>query len=450
MAEIALYEPRPGQREIHRLLDTHRFAVAVCHRQFGKTTAALVECVMAAVTTPRPYPRVAYIGPYRYWVKTVAWDALKRLLAPLPHVELNEADLRAFTRAPDGSAAWSIMLAGADNPDTLRGNYFDLVVMDEHGQMEPRVWPEILRPTLASRHGKALFIGTPMGRNHFFDLWQQAATDPEWGRVMYQASTSGVLTAAELESNRRSMTPEQYGQEFECEWTAATGASIYGSLMDQAHRDNRITHVPHRPGYDVLTAWDLGYRDACAIWFLQHIGPAYHVIDFYQASGLAITDYADVLKERKRLCGYSYALMGHLAPHDAGAASIQSGRSLADVARDAGLDFTIVERTSVASGITLVRQLLPQCYFDETKCAEGIQALEKYAYTWVPDMAAFSLKPEHSRWSHAADALRTFAVGYQDIPDDEEAEARTRDLKTELRFNPFTYEKQRPGLDFRP
>ncbi len=450
MAEIALYTPRPGQRALHELIAQHRFVVAVCHRQFGKTTTALVEAIMAALTTPRPHPRVIYCGPFRNWVKTVAWDALKRLLAPLPDTEFNEADLRVFQRDAIGAAAWSITLAGADNPDALRGGANDFVVLDEASRIDERVFSEILRPTLAARQGRMLFISTPNGRNWFHDLWQRAEADPEWGRVMFTASASGVLPASELESNRRTLTEEQFNQEFECAWTAATGAAIYGALMDQAHRDNRITHVPHRPGYDVITAWDLGYRDACAIWFIQHIGPAYHAIDFYQASGLAITDYADVLKERKRLCGYSYPINGHLAPHDAGAASIQSGRSLADVARDAGLDFTIVERTSVASGIALVRQLLPQCWFDEGKCAEGIEALEKYGYAWNPEMGAFSLKPEHSRWSHPADALRTFATGHEGILDEDDLEKYTKNLRTDLTFNPFTYDKQQPGLEFNP
>ncbi len=450
MAEIALYTPRPGQRALHELIAQHRFVVAVCHRQFGKTTTALVEAIMAALTTPRPHPRVIYCGPFRNWVKTVAWDALKRLLAPLPDIEFNEADLRVFRRDAIGAAAWSITLAGADNPDALRGGANDFVVLDEASRIDERVFSEILRPTLAARQGRMLFISTPNGRNWFHDLWQRAEADPEWGRVMFTASESGVLPASELESNRRTLTPEQYEQEFECAWTAATGAAIYGALMDAARRDGRIGHVPHRPGHDVITAHDIGHADLWATWFLQTVGPAVHAIDYFEAAGLAVADVADMLKERKRLNGYSYAITGHLAPHDAGAASVQTGRSLADVARDAGLDFTIVERTSVASGIALVRQLLPQCYFDEGKCALGIEALEKYAYAWNPDLAMFSQKPEHSRWSHGADALRTYASGREAIPDEDNLEKYMKNLRTELTFNPFTYEKRNPDVHFSP
>jgi phage terminase large subunit len=86
---------------------------------------------------------------------------------------------------------------------------------------------------------------------------------------------------------------------------------------------------------------------------------------------------------------------------------------------ECGLFFEIVQRGSVAAGISATRQLIPQMWFDETKTAEGLDALERYKYEWNPGLQVFSMKPEHSRWSHAADALRTFAVGYQEDGDED-------------------------------
>ncbi len=313
--------------------------------------------------------------------------------------------------------------------------------------MEPDVWGEVLRPTLSVHQGRAVFIGTPAGRNHFYDLFQKADNPPEWGRLHIPASASGVLGAAELASAKAAMTAEQFSQEYECDWLTVSGRSIYGALMDQAHRDGRIGHVPHRPGYDVWTSWDLGKRDATAIWAWQKIGPAYHLINFYQASGLTITDCAEVvLKEWGGRQGYRYAIGGHLLPHDADTDVFSAEGTTAEKGRALGLDLTVVEKTGVASGINRVRQLLPQCWFDEAKCAEGVEALTHYSYAWNPEMGAFSMKPEHNRWSHAADAFRYFAVGHQEPPD----ESELRDLKSELQFNPFTYERQNPGLQFRP
>jgi phage terminase large subunit len=86
----------------------------------------------------------------------------------------------------------------------------------------------------------------------------------------------------------------------------------------------------------------------------------------------------------------------------------------------------------VAAGISAVRQLLPQCWFDETKCAAGLGALERYAEKWSPELQMFSMKLEHSKWSHAADAFRTFAVGLSELPVDDD---NWKPSETITRFN---------------
>ncbi len=304
----------------------------------------------------------------------------------------------------------------------------------------PSTWPTTFTVT-----------STPFGANNHLKRLYDDADGPEWGKALIKASESGVLTEAELASARRTMSEEMYQREFECSWSSVEEGGIYTKLMEQARRENRITHVPHRPGVPVITACDPGRRDLWAWWFIQVIPPgAYHVIDFLQESGGTIEYFAGVLKERARRCGYQYGQ--HLAPHDAAAENIQTGRSLVDVAADHGVMFDVVKRGDVAVGINHVRTLLPQCWFDAEKCAEGIVSLERYAFEWDSEARIFSLKPKHDAHSHAADALRTFAVGYEDFPTEEEAERYTRNLKTELQFSAFHYEKQHRGseLDFRP
>ena len=143
---------------------------------------------------------------------------------------------------------------------------------------------------------------------------------------------------------------------------------------------------------------------------IQHVGLAYHVVDFFQASGLTVADYADVLKEKIREHGYSYGR--HFAPHAAASDNFQTGHSIAEEAAARGVFFEIVQRGSIAAGINRVRQLLPQMWIDETQCGEGVRGLENYAYEFSAELQMFSMKPAHSRWSHSADALRTFADGF--------------------------------------
>ncbi len=439
------YTPRPVQWQLHELAERVRFLVVCCHRQLGKTTFAINECIQTALFCTKLRPRALYLAPYRYQAKNVVWDALKHFTRDLPGVAYNEAELRA-----DFQNGGRVMLGGADNADALRGLSLDLVVLDDPAFMAPDVWPSIIRPTLAAREGRGIFIGTPYGsQNHFkLALFDQAERPPEWGRVLIPASASGVLSAEELASARASMAPPEYEREFECSWTAVVEGTIYGKILEQLERDGRIGHVPHRPGVDVDTGWDLGVRDATAIWFVQRIGPATHLIDFVQESGAGIEYYVGLLKARAKACGYHYGR--HYVPHDAAASNIQTGKSLVDVASEAGLWLDVVQRGDVATGINHVRTLLAQAWIDEAKCADGLRSLQKYRYSWNEALGAFSLKPQHDAHSHAADALRSYAVGFVDIPDEEEAEARTKNLKTELAFNPFSYERGHGGLDFNP
>ena len=114
---------------------------------------------------------------------------LRYYTAPIPGIKVNASELSVTL--PNGSM---IRIFGADNPDALRGGYFDIVVLDEVAQMKPEVWHEIIRPALAARGGSAVFIGTPKGQNLFKELFDRGlkGDDPEWTSVMYRADETGV------------------------------------------------------------------------------------------------------------------------------------------------------------------------------------------------------------------------------------------------------------------
>ena len=255
------YSPRPLQRRLHE--NRARFAVYVCHRRFGKTVFAVNKIIKAACLNKLQAPRHAYIAPLFRQAKQVAWDYLKFYTSALPQTKVNESELRV-----DLVNGARISLYGADNPDSLRGLYLDGVVLDEYAQMSPRVWSEVIRPTLTDREGWAVFIGTPRGHNQFYDLYQEAGQRIGWVRELFRASETGILPKEELEAARREMTPEEYDQEFECSWQAAIRGAYYGRLMAKAEAEGRITRVPHDPALQVETWWDLGVGDATAIWFV--------------------------------------------------------------------------------------------------------------------------------------------------------------------------------------
>ncbi|HEY6704425.1 MAG TPA: hypothetical protein VI010_10025, partial [Xanthobacteraceae bacterium] len=191
-----------------------------------------------------------------------------------------------------------VRLYGADNPDAMRGIYLDGVVLDEYADMDPRVWSEIIRPALADRQGWAVFIGTPRGRNAFFELWRRSQKEEGWFSLMLKASETGLIPDSELQLARRDLTEEQYAQEFECSFDAAVVGSYYGKPMMRAEAEKRIAGVPPDPAALVWTSWDLGMRDATAIWFAQVVGREIRIIDYYEASGVDLGHYVREIQSK--------------------------------------------------------------------------------------------------------------------------------------------------------
>jgi hypothetical protein len=191
-----------------------------------------------------------------------------------------------------------IRLHGADNPDRLRGNYLDGVVLDEFGDMRPSIWGEVIRPMLADRQGWATFIGTPKGRNDFAKVFERSQSSPEWFSAMLRASQTRLLPEAELESAREEMTLEQYEQEFECSFDAAIMGAYFGKELAQAEREGRIRALHYDPELPVHTSWDLGVGDPTAIWFWQIAGQEIRLIDHCENSGQAIPHHVAEINAR--------------------------------------------------------------------------------------------------------------------------------------------------------
>lgn len=396
---IIPYQPRPLQRELHDAV--RRFNVLVCHRRFGKTVFGINHALRAALTCPLERPRFAYIAPFRSQAKTVAWDYVKHYSRPIPGTEFNEAELRADL--PNGGR---ITLFGADNADALRGQYFDGVILDEFAQMSPRVWAEIIRPALSDRKGWAIFIGTPMGENQFYEMYEGAReVGGDWFAASYKASETDLIDAAELKEARRAMTPAQYAQEFECSFSAAILGAIYGDLLEEAAEEGRLTSVPWERGHEVHTAWDLGVGDDTVIWFFQEVGREVHVIDCYAANGLGLDHYVRLIKSKP----YTYGR--HLWPHDGVKQEHGTGLRLDETARNLGLNVQLQKRTGPELRINAVRMAFSRLWIDTNNCAAGIKALRQYRYEYNEKTRAFRLRPLHDWTSHYADAFGAMCEG---------------------------------------
>ena len=395
------YRPRKHVKAYHAR--KQRWAVIVAHRRFGKTVAAINDLIRDALTIQRENVRCAYIAPYYRQAKAIVWDYLKEYTKDIDGVEINIAELRV-----DFANGARVRLFGADNYDAMRGLYFDSVVLDEPADFPVSAWPTVIRPALADRKGRATFIGTPKGKNEFWDTYHYAKSHPDWYCDIFKSSETGILDVEELEEAKRAMGPDRFEQEFECSFEAAIQGSFYAQEMKTATSDERVTNVPYDPGSSVITSWDLGIGDSTAIWFAQFVGQEVRVIDYYENSGVGLDHYAKVLNEK----GYAYS--EHILPHDVRVKELGTGKSRLETLDALGIkNITIAPMLAVEDGIQSVRTMISRCWFDIEKCDRGVEALRQYRREFDEKLKTWRGRPLHDWTSHAADSFRYMAVGYR-------------------------------------
>ena len=399
---LAEYTPRACFLRLHNRAE--RWAVVVAHRRAGKTVAMCADLVVGALECPLPRPQFAYLAPFREQAKKVAWTYLKELTKDYWTKEPNESELKITMSSHTGQEV-TIYVAGADNPDALRGLYFDGVVIDEFGDMRPTAWYSVLRPALSDRQGWAIFAGTPRGKNAFWNMREEARLNPNTYLLLeLPASKTGILPEEELRDARAQMTPETYETEYEISFDAAVPGAYWARDIARAYEENRIAKFELDKEFPVHMVADLGYTDSCAWWGWQETPDGIRVVEFYERDNEPIAHYIDWLKKRPYKVGQV-----HL-PHDARAKSLQTGKSIMEQFLKAGITPRLVPEMSLQDGIEAARQVLPNCWFDEGKTYEGIEHLRAYMREWDERTQTFRNRPKHDQHSHASDAFRYLAL----------------------------------------
>ena len=233
---FSLHDP---QLEIYE--DPHRFKVVAAGRRFGKTYLSCITLLLEGLkdTNEHGYDLkgkdVYYVAPTFQQGKDIMWSLLKDL----------GKDVITQTYENTGSATLingrRIHIKGSDRPDTLRGVGLSYVVLDEYASMRPEVWEQILRPTLADVKGSALFIGTPAGKNHFYDLFIEAEDDDEWEIFSYLSTDNPFLDSKEIDSARNTMSTQSFKQEFEASFQSF-GGNIFLEEYIKVEDDNSQNH----------------------------------------------------------------------------------------------------------------------------------------------------------------------------------------------------------------
>jgi len=194
--------PHLGQAKVHN--SEARFRVLAAGRRWGKTRLGVLECLEVAASGGRAW----WVAP-SYKMGEVGWRPLSRIAGQVG------ATLRQMDRRVSLPTGGEVTVRSADDPQSLRGEGLDFVVVDEAAFVKEAAWTEALRPALADRQGRALFISTPKGLNWFWRAWSQAQNGgPEWAAFRFPTSANPFIQAGEIEAARQSLPERIFRQEF--------------------------------------------------------------------------------------------------------------------------------------------------------------------------------------------------------------------------------------------
>jgi len=239
-------KPHAGQLEVHN--SDARFKVLSAGRRWGKTRLGVNECLDAASKGGRAW----WVSP-SYKTSEVGWRPLRQLARRIPGAEVKLVD-RSVALPGGGFVA----VRSADNPDSLRGEGLDFVVMDECAFMQREAWTEAIRPALSDRLGRALFISTPKGRNWFWEIYQRGVQGEEgWQAWTFPTAANPFIQASEIEAARRDLPEIIFRQEYLAEFVDDQGG-VFRRVQEAAVLDPREpeTNRQYVAGVDVASSVD--------------------------------------------------------------------------------------------------------------------------------------------------------------------------------------------------
>lgn len=399
------FKSRPYQLALFDAIENkgYKRLVLIWPRRAGKDMAAFNLCIRAAL---RKTQVIYYIFPEYAHGRRVIFDSItndgQTVLDYIPKQLIDSINMQEMKiRFINGSI---LQVIGSDKFDSLRGTNPQLCVFSEYAWQDPRVY-RMISPILNNNGGAAIFLSTPNGKNHFWELYQIAANSPSWYCEKLTLDDTCHIPLEEIERDRKEGVPEDFiQQEYYTSFTMGVEGSYYARYMQELGRKGQLTAVPHEPGFKVNTFWDLGVRDSTCIIFAQCIGQVVRIIDCYDKSSEGLEHYAGILQSKPYIYGR------HFAPHDIRVRELGTGISRLEKARQLGINFEVAPDVSIMDGIETVRSAFSKLWIDQKNCAPLIKALENYRKEWDAKRGVYKSHPLHDKNSHYADAMRYLAI----------------------------------------
>jgi PBSX family phage terminase large subunit len=364
--------------------DKHRFRVVNCGRRWGKTTLAILEMVAKAVF--KDDARVCYIAPTYQQARDIAWNELKKITLPV-QLNVNEARLEITIQTKNGKSS-IIWLRGWESVETLRGQKFDFVVIDEIASMRNfwLNWQEVIRPTLTDNKGHVLFISTPKGFNHFYDLYN--FNDEDYASFHFTTYDNPHLPVEEIDKAKKELPEDRFAQEYLADFRKQQGL-VYREFSRERHVFDTLPKTFN----EYIAGIDFGFTNPTAVIHIKRDGDDnYFITDEWYKTGRTEEQIAEYVKS----CNFNRVYPDPESP------------SAIEVLNSKGIDVVEVvkNKDSIQNGINRVRQLLKMGKLHiHRKCVNLISEFETYAY---PEK-----RNDHNEYEnpikendHALDALR--------------------------------------------
>jgi hypothetical protein len=358
----------------------------VAGRRFGKTFLSTGELLKAAIGGKNR--NCWYVAPTYGAAKEIAWSMLIDTIPQEYIAKTNETSLTL--KLINGS---TISLKGAEKPHNLRGRALDFVVLDEFADMRPEAWYEVIRPSLSDRHSddnptRALFIGTPKGRNHFYDLWASGLNkENDWSSFQYTTIEGGNVPESEVEAAKIDLDERTFNQEYCAEFVTYSGLIYYGFS-----RELSVTDYPDNGG-TLLVGMDFNLDPMSAVICIRK-GEMLYAVDEIVIYGSNTDEMVAEIKDRYP----NRHIIVYPDPASRQRKTSAGGRTDLSILQNAG--FSVKAKKShalVRDRINAVNSRLlsssgERNLFVSSKCKQTIKSLERQTYkegTSIPNKDGF-------------------------------------------------------------
>lgn len=341
--------------------DRHRFRVICVGRRGGKTTLASEEIKGKGLYTQA---NIAYIAPTYQQARDIIWETLKKELKPIT-VSINESRLEIKIRNLKNGESM-ITLRGWESIESLRGQSFDMLVIDEVAMMRNfwALWQEVIRPTLTDRKGEVMFISTPKGFNHFYELYNMELKDKDYKSFHFTSYDNPHLSKEEIDKSRAEITETRFQQEYMADFKKVEGL-VYKEFDRTRHL---YENLPENVHFEKLGGVDFGFTNPCAVVHI-HKDPngLYYIDSEYYQTGRTESQIADYVLS----CKFNKVYPDPENP-SAIALLAQKGVNIREVTKN---------KDSIKNGINKVRDLFKQNkLLINKRCVNLIGELESYCY----------------------------------------------------------------------